>query len=129
MTDLHPLADSLVSEILNYANVILTAGIIVMMVRRWRLKSTSSQYIRLGKFEIGSLIFLGIYWAVVYAYITFDQPGSQIVCAWLGDCSNNWFGSVFIKPALTFTFAMMFSISMRTEQIEDQCSILRETVP
>lgn len=103
------LANSILSEVLNFANVGLTVSILVLLVVQWR-KGRASHLSAVASVHSPALILIAAYWSLCYIYITLDQPWHLEVCRWLGDCSNNWFGSVFIKPALTFTFAVMLSM-------------------
>ncbi len=107
--DHQTLANSILSEVLNFANVGLTVTILFLLVVQWR-KGGTTHLSAVANAHSPALIAISAYWALCYIYITLDQPWHLEICAWLGDCSNNWFGSVFIKPALTFTFAIMLSM-------------------
>lgn len=91
------LADSFLAELLSATNIVLAlllAGYNVRQVRR------SSGFLRV--FSIISVI-VGLYWAGIYIFVILTPAGSF---------DGNFFGRVFVRPAFTFTLAMMASVAL-----------------
>lgn len=91
------LADSFLAELLSAVNIVLAlllTGYNVRQVRR------NSGFLRI--FSIASVA-IGLYWAGIYTFVILTQAGSYDAV---------FFGRVFIRPAFTFTLAMMASVAL-----------------
>jgi len=104
----------MMADALAFANVVLAFVTAIIQARRAIVADRAH---RLWPALISAVLF---YWGLVYAYILFDRPGMITFCAGYGwDCSSdNWFGAAFIRPALTFTFALWLALSLRRRKAD-----------
>ena len=90
------LADSFLAELLSGANVLLALTLAYYNLRQVRRQS--------GFLRVFSLlsVLIGLYWAGIYIFVILTQAGSYDAV---------FFGRVFVRPAFTFTLAMMASVA------------------
>ncbi len=91
------MADSFLAELLSGANVLLALALAYYNLRQVRRQS--------GFLRIFSLlsVLIGLYWAGIYIFVILTRAGSYDAI---------FFGRVFVRPAFTFTLAMMASVAV-----------------
>ncbi len=91
------LADSFPAELLSGINVLLALALAYYNLRQVRRQSG---FLRV--FSMLSVV-IGLYWAGLYSFVILTQAGSYDAV---------FFGRVFVRPAFTFTLAMMASVAV-----------------
>ena len=89
----------LIADSLSGANIILAAIVVyyqILFLRRQRGRS----------FDWIKLLYaiVGAYWSAIYVFILFLIPTNY---------DSVWFGQVFIRPAFTFTLAVMVASAIQ----------------
>jgi hypothetical protein len=87
----------ILSAVLSAANVIFSLCNAALQVRLMKFTPPNDRWLRVFYF------FVCLYWGGVYLYVLFFESSQDI---------STSFGQVFIRPALTFTLALMLAGSL-----------------